>query len=82
MLIHVDKLELEPGRHISRKTVARERVHLVEIPDEECKEERPDWGQYFPVVTFSAIERALVSRGYLGAGLTHNQQWSFGIIPS
>jgi hypothetical protein len=83
MQVHVDRVTLEPGDHQLRKTIAREQVFVVELPDAECKEERPDWGEYSPVVTFPAIERALRSRGYLGfGGLSHNERWSFGIIPN
>jgi hypothetical protein len=81
MLVHVDRITLEPGNHQLRSVVSRERAFVVEIPDDECKEERPDWGRYFPVVTFPAIERALRSRGYLGdEGIGCDERWSFGII--
>lgn len=64
-IIHVN--QLEPGTHISRRTIARDIVPpvLVTLPLAECMECRPDWGQYSPVVTFPAIERALKARGYL-----------------
>lgn len=79
MKVHIDRLTLEPGTHTSRKVLKRERVFDLDLPDDECKEIRPDWGRYTPVVTFPAIERALVSRGFLQGGLTINEEWSIGI---
>ena len=65
MTIQVELVQIEPGKHICRKDVATLSVARYEIPDAECREERPDWGEYRPVVTFPAIERALRARGYL-----------------
>lgn len=77
-IIHVH--QLEPGTHIARRTIARDIVPpvLVTLPLAECMESRPDWGQYTPVVTFPAIERALRARGHF-APLHHDQQYSFGV---
>jgi hypothetical protein len=65
VIIEISKKRLEPGRHIERRPVETLEVSRVDIPDEECKEVRPDWGEYRPLVTFPAIERALRSRGLL-----------------
>jgi hypothetical protein len=79
MKVHIDRLTLEPGTHAYRKTLKCERVFDLVLPDDECKEVRPDWGEYEPVVSFPAIERALIRRGFLREGLTINEEWSFGI---
>lgn len=65
MLVHVDTCQLEPGTHISRKVIARLSSTQHELPDAECREVRPDWGEYLPIVTLPAIERALLRRGLL-----------------
>ena len=65
MLIEITQKRLEPGRHILRKAVEVLSLVRVDIPDEECKECRPDWGEYRPLVTFPAIERALRSHDLL-----------------
>lgn len=74
MLVTIEKRRLELGRHILRRSVETLEVSQVDIPDTECKEVRPDWGEYSPVVTLSAIERALRSRGllpYLGPDIVY-----------
>jgi hypothetical protein len=65
MLIQIETRQLEPGTHISRHCIATLSVTRHEIPDDECKEARPDCGEYLPITTFSAIERALRKRGLI-----------------
>jgi len=65
MKITVKTYCLEPGTHLSRKPTTLISTTHIELPDEECKEPRPDWGEYLPLVTFRAIERALDRRGAL-----------------
>ena len=69
---------LEPGNHIMRKTLDHESRGSVELPDDECKEIRPDWGVYHQIVTFPAIERALNKRQVF-TSLPRNQQWAFSV---
>lgn len=77
-VVHID--QLEPGTHIARLTIARDVVapRLVTLPLAECMEPRPDWGEYSPIVTFPAIERALRARGYFPP-LHRDYQYRFGI---
>lgn len=77
-IIHVHRLE--PGKHIAKKIIERDVVKpvLVELPKAECMEPRPDWGQYLPVVTFTAIEKALKVRGHFPQ-LEGDLQYSYGI---
>ena len=56
---------LEPGMHMRRRSLKEERTDTVEMPRALASEIRPDLGLYTPTVTFSAIERALRSMGYL-----------------
>lgn len=78
MLINLHVNTLEPGNHIMRKTLSTELRATVELPDAECKEIRPDWGVYHEVVTFPAIERALIARQAF-TSLPKDQQWAFSI---
>ena len=71
---------LEPGTHIARRTLSSEPVATVELPAAECEEIRPDLGAYRPIVTFSAVERALRQRGLLNmTTLNENQCFSFSV---
>ena len=79
MKINIYRNELEPGTHFSRKTISSQLVEVVELPEGDCKEVRADWGQYLPVVTFPAIERALRLRGKLGFIGSQNHCWSFSV---
>ena len=42
----------------------------IDLPESECKERRADLGEYSPVVTFSAIERALNRRNLHPLGIS------------
>ena len=53
------------GTHIDADRVRKIRAEIHEVPEGECKEVRADWGEYRPVVTFPAIERALKVRGLI-----------------
>lgn len=68
---------LEPGTHISRKTLATVKARTITLPRADCSEARADWGEYFPIVTAQATERAIKARGHMPAGLPHNQRYSF-----
>ena len=70
---------LEPGTHISRRTIARRPWAVVDLPRAECMEARPDWGEYSPIVTFPAIERALRARGHIPL-LGPDHSWRYGIV--
>jgi len=80
MIVHIDILTLEPGTHHSRKTIGRKRLAEVELPLEECQEVRPDWGEYLPITTFPAIERALKRRGHFTPLYSRDEQYQFGIL--
>lgn len=77
--VHVHRLE--PGRHFMRAILQRNVTPLasVELPLDECQEPRPDWGQYSPVVTLPAVERALRARGYMVPPLSSDCEYYFGI---
>lgn len=79
-IVHVH--QLEPGRHISRKTVQHNVVPPVtyELPLEECEEVRPDWGVYHPVQTFPALERALRRRGAFDSVIGPDCEFSYGFV--
>ena len=78
--INVDVLTLEPGAHLRRATLATERAHSVQVPRASVSEIRPDLGLYTPTVTFSAIERALRSMGYLDPSrLGRDQVFCFSV---
>ena len=74
MQINLYANQLEPGTHICRKIVSQRLIGTVEVPDDECKEIRPDWGVYLPVITFPAIERSLRAHHLAPAC-----DWSFSI---
>lgn len=40
----------------------------IDLTEDECKEVRPDWGKYYPVVVYSKVERSLRARGLLSDG--------------
>jgi hypothetical protein len=70
-------LELRKSHHPAaplEKVISEE---IVEIPDQECKETRPDWGEYLPLVTFPAIERALKKRGFLHYLSNPKESWTY-----
>lgn len=71
--------EQEPGTHILKKTVKRNAMppKTYEIPLEECMEARPDWGEYLPLKTLSALERALRKRGAFPFNLPPNHVYFF-----
>ena len=73
---------LEPGRHIFRKTVQRDVIpaRYFDIPCDECKEVRPDWGEYFPLQTLPALERALRARGAFSAVIGPDCEFSYGYV--
>ena len=79
-VVHVNRLE--PGTHISRKTVAHDVFppERFELPADECKEKRPDWGEYFPILTLPALERALRKRGAFGRVIGPDCVFSFGFV--
>jgi hypothetical protein len=78
----VNVYRLEPGTHISRKTIDRNVLPPVEyeIPEVECKEKRPDWGEYLPVKTMPALERALRKRGAFDAVIGPDCVFYFGFV--
>ena len=70
----VKRHQLEPGAHICRKQIAVLESIEVDLPRDEAAELRPDWGVWVePVVTFTAIERALRKRGFLMIDLPSDQ---------
>lgn len=71
---------LEPGRHISRETIARRLVGDVALPLADCKEARPDWGEYFPLVTFDAIWRALRRGGHVPPLASDAERYRYGVV--
>lgn len=76
--VHVN--QLEPGNHISRKTVANDVLTPVVymIPADECEEIRPDWGVYSPTKTLPALERALRKRGAFNRPVPPDCVFSYG----
>lgn len=79
LTVVVERCELEPGSHIARKIVSVLGSERIELPKGECEEKRPDWGEYRPLVTFPAIERALRRRRRLGY-LPQSETWRFHIV--
>lgn len=79
MQITIEIATLEPGTHISRKTVGRRPFKVVELPLASCQEKRPDWGEYKPVTTFPKIERSLRAAGHLPHDLGRDEQYRFWI---
>lgn len=77
--VEINVQTLEPGHHIAREVIARRPLCVVDLPRAECMEPRPDWGEYFPLVTFPAIERALRRRGYFPP-LAEDERYSYGIV--
>jgi len=77
-IVHVNRLE--PGNHISRKTTHKDVTPATtfNIPADECKEIRPDWGVYHPIKTLPALERALRRMGAFSAMIEPNCVFSFG----
>jgi len=77
--VTVSRNQLEPGTHIMRKITRVLQMHDIELPRDEAAELRPDWGVWVePVVTFTAIERALRKRGELFP-LPSDQSWTMSI---
>lgn len=84
MLVDVKLIETERkmGPHHSPKTLRTLSTTRYHLPDDACREVRPDWGEYLPVVTFPAIERQLQSLGAFPM-LPENgrtQAYRFGIV--
>jgi hypothetical protein len=67
----------EPGNHIARRKIGSRLDAVADLPGHECAEARPDWGEYSPVVTFPAIERALQARGLLSRLTDPHKAYSF-----
>ena len=79
-IVHVNRLE--PGNHFSRKTIQRDVTPATtfNIPADECKEIRPDWGVYHPIKTFPALERTLRRMGAFSAAVGEDCVFSFGFL--
>jgi len=70
---------LEPGTHVSRESVSRRLAFQTVLPFEDCSETRPDWGEYSPVVTFSATERTLRRLGMLPPLGSGDERYLIGV---
>lgn len=70
---------MEPGRHISRRTIAERPAFTIDLPRAECAEPRPDWGEYSPVLTFPAVERAIRRRGLFPPLASPDERYSFSV---
>lgn len=71
--------QLEPGTHFDRKSVSSVSEMEYDLPADECMEIRPDWGQYSPIITYPAIERAL-NRRNIFVPLPADQRYFYGVV--
>ena len=73
---------VEPGTHFDRKSIEFDVLppRFYDIPSSECKERRADLGKYHPILTFSALERALRRRHAFSQDLPEDFRESYAYI--
>tara|TARA_R110000803_G_scaffold59101_6_gene117473 strand:+ start:1934 stop:2188 length:255 start_codon:yes stop_codon:yes gene_type:complete len=78
ILAIISRVKYEPGTHATRKVIETVATTFVTVPWGDCHEVRPDWGEYLPLKTLTALERALRARGELKPLRDSSLGWFFG----